>query len=174
VTHHIGRNARKASVTMVFVPFVVLSVIGLVLSLVTHTASLLGAPQPLGAATWVLHIGIFVVWLPAVLVSYWPNPHFKRYSKDFWRELFRGCPPWMRWLTRALIAYSIVNFLLFMAIAAPRGYGGLANTPPEVFRYFSAGWMVFYSAAAAILYSAIVVSRGESRSSAPEEPYLNR
>ena len=157
--HHIGRNARKAPTAMVLVPFVVLSVIGLVASLVTHTASLLGVPQPLGTAAWLLHIGIFVVWLPAVWVSYRPNPDFKRYTMDFWRALFRGCPPWMRWLTHALLAYSIVNFLLFIAIAPPRGVGGMANAPPEVFRLFSAGWMVFYSAAAAILYSAIVVAK---------------
>jgi len=50
-----------------------------------------------------------------------------------------------------------------MAVA-PRGAsgaGGGANTPPEVFRGFSGHWMAFYSAAAAILYSAIVVSRAD-------------
>ena len=50
-------------------PFLVLAVIGLILSLVSHTAAVLGQPQPLGPAAWGLHIGIFVVWLPAVIVS---------------------------------------------------------------------------------------------------------
>ena len=48
-------------------PFLVLATIGLILSLVTHAAALLGIPQPLGPAAWGLHVGVFVVWLPAIL-----------------------------------------------------------------------------------------------------------
>jgi hypothetical protein len=67
----------------------------------------------------------------------------------------------MRWLTIAFFWYAIVNFILFIAVAPPRGARGAANAPPEVFRGFSGHWMAFYSAAAATLYSAIVVSRSD-------------
>ncbi|MDY3555563.1 zinc ribbon domain-containing protein [Gemmata sp. JC717] len=140
-------------------PFLVLSVIGLVLSVIAHTAALIGLPQPLGPAAWGLHIGIFVVWLPAVIVSNRLVGDFKR--KDFWKAALRGCPDWMRCLTYGFFGYAVVNFLLFMAAAPPKGAGGGANAPPEVFRGFSGHWMAFYSAAAAILYSALAVSRSD-------------
>src|SRR5262245_49859664 len=112
-------------------PFLVLSVIGLVLSIIAHGASLLGLPQPLGEAAFALHIGILVVWVPAVLVVNLAND-FKQ--QDFWRTALRGCPRWMRWTMWAFFAYAIVNFLLFMASAPPKGSGGGLDAPPEVFR----------------------------------------
>lgn len=142
---------------VLLIPFLVLSVIGLVLSLIAHTAALLGLPQPLGPAAWGLHVGIFVVWLPTLIVFNWLVGDFKR--KDFWKAALRGCPKWMRWLTYGFFGYAIVNFLLFLAVAPLKGAEGGANTPPEVFRGFSGHWIAFYSAAAAILYSGIVVSR---------------
>ena len=151
--------------TVLLAPFLVLSVIGLVLSLIAHTAALFGLPQPLGSAAWGLHIGIFVVWLPAVIMANRLVGDYKR--KDFWKAALRGCPDWMRWLTFAFFGYAVVNFLLFIAVAPPRGAGGGANTPPEVFRGFSGHWMAFYSAAAAILYSAIVVSRSDPAGRCP-------
>ena len=145
---------------LVLTPFLILSVIGLELSLVSHTFALLGLPQPLGATAWGLHVGIFVVWVPAVIVSSRLVGDFKR--KDFWKAALRGCPDWMRWLTFAFFGYAFINFLLFIAVAPPRGAGGGGpNAPPQVFRGFSGHWMAFYSAAAAILYSAIVVSRSD-------------
>lgn len=140
-------------------PFLVLAVIGLALSLVAHVAALLGWPQPLGQAAWGLHVGIFLVWLPVFAVSNRMTGGFKR--KDFWDASLRGCPAWMRWMTYGFFAYAFVNFMLFMAVAPPRGAVRGANAPPEVFRGFSGHWMAFYLAAAANLYSAIVVSRAD-------------
>jgi hypothetical protein len=145
-------------------PFLILSVIGLVLSLMAHAAALLGQPQPFGPTTWGLHIGIFVVWLPAVIACNRLVRNFNR--KDFWKAALRGCPDWMRWLTYGFLGYAIINFLLFVALAQPRVAGG-ANAPPQVFRGFSGHWMAFYSAAAAILYSAIVVARSDTARRCP-------
>ncbi|MGA2256272.1 MAG: hypothetical protein ABSG53_16610 [Thermoguttaceae bacterium] len=153
---------------LLLISFLLLSVIGLVLSLIAHTAALFGLPQPLGSAAWSLHFGIFVVWLPAVIVSNGLARDFKR--MDFWKAALRGCPDWMRWLTYAFFGYAVVNFLLFVAVAPARGAGGAgggANVPPDVFRGFSGHWMAFYSAAAAILYSAIVVSHSDSARRCP-------
>ncbi|HYT95286.1 MAG TPA: hypothetical protein VEL76_41595 [Gemmataceae bacterium] len=121
---------------VVLTPFLVLSVTGLVLSLVAHAAALLGLPPPLGPAAWWLNVGIFVVWLPALIV--WEGGSL------------RGCPCWMRWLTYGFFGYGGVSFLLFRAV-----------TPPESFGGFSGHWIAFYSAAAAILYSAIAISRSD-------------
>jgi hypothetical protein len=122
-----------------------------------HVAALLGLQQPMGSAAWGLHIGIFGVWLPAVLVSNRLVADFKR--KDFWKAALRGCPGWLRWLTWGFFGYAIVNFIFFIAVAPPRSVAGGIAAPPAVFRGFSGHWMAFYSAASAIFYSAIVVAK---------------
>jgi hypothetical protein len=135
-------------VAVVLTPFLVLSVTGLVLSLVAHAAALLGLPPPLGPAAWWLNVGIFVVWPPALIVSNRLVADFKR--KDFGKAALRGCPCWMRWLTYGFWVYGGVSFLLFRAV-----------TPPESFGGFSGHGIAFYSAAAASLYSAIAISRSD-------------
>jgi hypothetical protein len=56
----------------------------------------------------------------------------------------------------------MVNFVFFLANAPPRGSSGAGAPPPlEVLRGFSGHWMAFYSAAAAVLYSAIVVRKSD-------------
>lgn len=140
---------------LILMPFVLLAGIGLVLSLIVHGYALLGIPCPFGEVAWALHVGIFVVWFPAVIASQKLTKDFKQ--KDFWRATLRGCPKWMRHLTYFFFAYAIVNFILFMVIDIG---GGLEKstengTPPNIFRGFSGHWMAFYSAAMAMLYSAI-------------------
>jgi hypothetical protein len=153
-------------VNALLLPFFVIAVIGLALSLVAHGAAILGLQQPLGNAAWGLHIGIFVVWLPAVVVLCWTTRDFKR--KDLWKAALRGCPVWMRWTTYGFFAYAILNFGLFAASAPPGGkLGQGADTPPVVFRGFSGHWMAFYSMAAGILYSAMVISRNDPARQCP-------
>ncbi len=141
----------------VLVCFICMAVIGLTLSLVSHLCAWFEAPQPLGEAAWCLHIGIFVVWVPAIIAYHRLVRDFKQ--KEHWKASLRGCPRWLRWLTSFFFVYAIANFLLF-AIAAPAGrrIPG-APAPPVVFRGFSGHWMAFYSAAVAILYSALVVRK---------------
>jgi hypothetical protein len=144
--------------------FLALSVIGLALSLIAHTVALLGLPQPLGPLTWALHGGIFAVWLPAVIVCKRLVVGFPR--KDFWRAALRGCPAWMRWTTFVVFGYAVVNFLLFIKAAPPRGAGAPVNEALEI-RGFSGHWMAFYSAAAAILYSAIAIAKSDPNQRLP-------
>ena len=142
--------------TPILIPFLLLAVLGLILSIVSHVAAIAGAPQPLGEEAWALHIGIFVVWIPAVIVANRLSRDVKQ--KDLWKAVLRGCPPWMRWMTYGFFAYAVINFAIFFASAPRRGAAIGAGAPPEVFRGFSGHWMAFYSAAAAILYSAISVT----------------
>jgi hypothetical protein len=150
-------------------PFLALAVAGLVLSLVAHVAALLGLPQPMGSAAWALHAGIIVVWLPAVLASRRLGVDPK--SKDFWKVALRGCPPWVGWVTGGFFAYAVVNFLVFFV--GGRGGGGL-GAQPAVFRGFSGHWMAFYSAAAAMLYSALMVGGVADQSRAFGDRLLGR
>jgi hypothetical protein len=132
--------------------FACLAVIGLILSLVAHLCGLFGLQQPLEEATWGLHVGIFAVSLPAVLVATQIGKEFKQ--KDFWKAALRGCRPWMRWLVYGLLGYAVFNFVRFVINTQ-----GQVPNDDEAFVGFSGHWMFFYAVAAAILYSAYVVRK---------------
>jgi hypothetical protein len=132
-------------------PFIVLAAAGFLLSMCAHLASLFGTPLPGGNAVFGLHIGIFVVWLPAVLVAARTSRFAER--KDFWKTALSGCPLWMRRGLYVLFAYAIVNFVLLMAVGMHGDKSAVA--PIARVRGFSGHWMVFYAVAFAILYSAI-------------------
>ena len=138
----------------ILLPFILLAAIGFILSVAAHIRALEGLPFPGGKAVWALHMGIFVVWIPTVLVSIRFTRGAKR--KDFWKVALIGCPKWMRQALYVIFGYAILNFALFMArtINHPPTKG---DAPPEVIQGFSGHWMVFYLAAFATLYSAYVV-----------------
>ena len=160
-TNSVGHSKTAANkfLAILLAPFLVLAVIGLLLSLLAHCFSLLGLPQPLGGAAWGLHAGIFVVWLPATLVSTQLVRDFKH--KDFSKAVLRGCPRWMRWLVYGFFIYAFINFATFVLAAPVAQQVPNAPAPPLIFRGFSGHWMAFYSAAIAILYSAIVVAKSD-------------
>ena len=54
--------------TILLYPFILISAVGLILSLIVHVSALLGIDLGLGQRIFALHIGIFIVWLPTVLV----------------------------------------------------------------------------------------------------------
>ncbi|HMF18290.1 MAG TPA: hypothetical protein VKE98_13850 [Gemmataceae bacterium] len=145
-------------------PFIWLAAIGLVLSLVSHGCALFGLPQPEEA--WVLHVGVFVVLIPAIFVSSKLTGEFK--LKDHWKAAMRGCPRWMQIMTFIFGVYAIINFILFIPQALNVGQQAAgAPTPPEIIRGFSGHWMAFYSAAMAILYSAWATSKHDSARRCP-------
>jgi hypothetical protein len=130
--------------------FAILSGVGLVLSMASHAAALFGAQGPLGDFAFVLHIGIFVVWIPAILAAHRLVQNAR--WKDFWKAALRGCPGWMTYMTYGLAGYAVFNFAVFAMATPTTGQAGPMS--PEVVRGFSGHWMAFYSAALAILYSA--------------------
>ncbi len=133
--------------------FILLSAIGLVLSVVVHICVLLGIPNPLNEAAWLLHIGIFVVWFPAVIVSCkWKN---NVPAKDFWKHALTGCPGWMKKMTFFFFGYAVINFIIFIGKDISGGVypASESGTPDNIVKGFSGHWMVFYSAALAIIYS---------------------
>jgi hypothetical protein len=102
------------------------------------------------ALFWILHMGIFVVWIPAVFVAKARVGNVNR--KDFWKVVLQGSPDWIRYMVYGFLGYAVLNFALFM-LKAPTGSTGMIP-PAEVWRGFSGHWMAFYSAALAILYAA--------------------
>jgi hypothetical protein len=129
--------------------FVCFSAIGLVVSLWVHLGAVMGRRVAPEAFFFILHVGIFVVWIPAVLVAQRLVGNVNR--KDLWKVVLKDSPDWMRYMVYGFFGYAIVNFLLFMTKAPS---GGSGNPPAVVWRGFSGHWMAFYSAALAILYAA--------------------
>jgi hypothetical protein len=130
--------------------FVLFSAIGLVVSLWVHLGAVMGRRVAPEAFFWMLHVGIFVVWFPAVFIAQRLVGNVNR--RDFWKVILKDSPGWMRYMVYGFFGYAGVNFLFFMS-KTPGGGSG-ANPPAAVWRGFSGHWMVFYSAALAILYSA--------------------
>ena len=129
------------------------------LSLVVHFASSLGLPVP--AVAMGLHVGIFLVWIPAILVSIPMTrdvPH-----KDFWRAALRGCPKWMRIMVYVFFGYAILNFALFLCGAFQGPADATGGAPPSILKGFSGHWMAFYATALAMFYSATQVRRMKPR-----------
>ena len=141
-------------------PFIALSAVGLILSLIVHVSALVGYDLGFGQSVFALHMGIFVVWLPTVLVAIRTTGDFRR--RDFWKAALRGCPDWMRKMTYGFFGYAIVNFAIFMftTITHPGSHSG--EPTPAVLRGFSGHWMAFYSAAMAVLYSATKVKETDA------------
>ena len=129
-----------------------LAAIGFVLSVIAHVFGLLGILPPGGEFAMSLHVGIFVVWLPTVLVANRATKGTKK--SDFWKEALLGCPAWMRTALYGVFGYAILNFIYFMAFSNKTKTEG-NGISPETIRGFSGHWMVFYGAAFATLYSAI-------------------
>jgi hypothetical protein len=139
---------------LVLSPFIILAGVGFLLSVAAHLVACAGWQIPFGSRVWALHIGIFVVWVPTVLVVYRLTRGARR--KDLWKVALAGCPKWMRVALYIIFGYAILNFALFMATTV--GHAQLrGEAPPEVIRGFSGHWMVFYGAAFATLYSASVI-----------------
>jgi hypothetical protein len=132
------------------VAFSALAGIGLVLSLAVHVASLAGIAL-FGGKAFALHAGIFVVWIPTVIVAQRSTREFKQ--KDVWTAALRGCPSWMKTLTGGFFAYALVNLAYFFITTAGVRSNHSGAPDAAILRAFSGHWMLFYSAAMSVLFS---------------------
>jgi uncharacterized protein DUF3592 len=132
-------------------PFIALSTAGLALSLWIHLGAVAGRKVAPGAFFIMMHLGIFIVWIPAVLVANKRTGTMNR--KDFWKAMLKGSPEWMRYMVYGFFWYAVVNFVIFL-FQTPKNNNVGVDPPVVVWRGFSGHWMAFYSAALAILYSA--------------------
>ena len=151
--------------------FLFLAAVGLVLSLVAHASTFVGMnPARHFPATWLLHLGIFVVFAPAIVAA---NRMGKGASRnEVWNSIWRFAPRWLQCLVGAFFVYAFFNFFMSNYLNEG-GVPGKINgeyvlhshgkvirklTPDEydkhesyVVRGFSGHWMFFYSASLMIL-----------------------
>jgi len=142
------------------------AMVGLIASAIAHFSTYAGVdPQEAFPAVWLLHVGIFVVWIPALMVQNRLRP------QNASRDLLGGAPRWMRLLTGTLFAYALLNFIVFLLLM-PNKVGGSTHRNADgtytitkrgevvyqmdeagyhhyralEVRGFSGHWMLFYSA----------------------------
>lgn len=127
---------------------------------------------------WFLHIGVFIVWLPTVLILR-KNEELKQ-AKTLTRMnpvamfniMLKGAPPWLLYVVIGGFAYAIINFLLIISSGIGvtsiidgqyvlHNHGQVLKTLTEgeyhqcqakEMRLSSGHWIVFYGIAAAVLY----------------------
>jgi hypothetical protein len=128
---------------------------GLIVSLTVHILSFFGIVLGGDRLFFALHVGIFPLWIPVVLIGQKITGGTSR--KDFWKVMLSGCPPWMKYMTYGFFIYAIANFVIFIA-TAPTGKQSFGGAPPSVWHGFSGHWMAFYAAGLAI--STSVYRRG--------------
>ena len=133
-------------------PLMLLSALGLLLCLAAQLIALTGYLPTVQnlldedaqtLAPMILVGGIFVVWIPAVLIAQRINNGNR--LKFSWKKVLVGCPQWMVYTAYSLFAYAIVNFLLIVAS------GHMDNT--QGVRAFTGHGMVFYGMAFCIFFS---------------------
>ena len=124
---------------------------------------------------WLLHVGIFVIWLPAIL-HLKSIPELKRKDRkpnDLIKVIFWDKPKILILITIACFVYATLNFILFMAASEGgvssimdgkfvlHNHGSIIRELTEVeyhkmkaneVRGFSGHWMAFYSVAMMVLW----------------------
>lgn len=140
--------------------FFYLAIIGWCLSMIVHILSVcnvsLDGEYPY---TWALHIGIFVVWVPAI-ISMSKNKVFEEFKESgnimmsptvYFKTIFGGVPVWMTVIVAACFIYAFLNF--YYAFGFIDTGRVVINDEANTTRGFSGHWLALYSIAAAILYS---------------------
>ena len=158
------------------------AVTGWVLGLIVHLLSLADVDITEKAPfVWGLHVGIFVVWFPAIL-ELKNNEELKTYQHSgilkrmnpfgFFKIIFKQTPAWLSIIAIGCFFYAIINFMLFMTSqpGVPdikdgqyilQNHGHLIKTLTEqeyhhyqanTVRGFSGHWLAFYGLAAAVLF----------------------
>lgn len=152
--------------------FCPLAALGLILSIVVHFSTFAGVdPLDRFPLVWLLHIGIFVVFVPGI---YTTRKKPARKDRSLASE-FPYAPRRMAWMTGIFSAYALVNFVIFLGLMyegqpkqqddgtyAMKNHGKLVREINEeefhryqgyVARGFSGHWMAFYSASLLMLVS---------------------
>lgn len=118
---------------------------GLAVSTLVHVLALFGIQSPFGGGTWLLHIALFLPFIPVLIGN-----KDRRQELYPWR-LFRTCPRWVSALYITTFVNALVNFVRSVT-DTPKTLGSSGAAPPEVLRGFSGGWMFFYSLIVAYSY----------------------
>ena len=97
--------------------FFTLAVIGFIFSLIVHIYSLLGI-NLMGNAYMIGFIGIFIVFIPAILELRKDKDLIKNNNPAFFlKTIFKHTPNWLKLLTLIAFVYAIINFILFIKLS---------------------------------------------------------
>jgi hypothetical protein len=162
--------------------FFFFAVAGWILSLIVHALALNDVNVTESAPyVWALHVGIFVVWLPAIIYLNKnqelrelkkTNPFATMNPVTVFRIFFKNTPTWLIVIAIAGFFYAFINFMLFMKtqLGTPEikdgqfiltNHGQMIKTLTEQeyhhckaneVRGFSGHWIAFYGMAAALLF----------------------
>lgn len=128
-------------------PVLVLSAIGVSLCFGFCLLGVTGI-YPLPSRTEsILFGGIFVVWVPTVILMNKLTEDFKQ--KDLWKAALRGCPPWMK--TALWVVIGSVFIFFFVSV--------VSGHPDQIFVLFP---IAFYSTSFGVMYSLINVDKFDS------------
>jgi hypothetical protein len=96
-------------------------------------------------------IAIFPLWLPVTHLSMNLTRGLGR--KEAWKVMFSGGPKWMRYITKFLYWYAIVNFVIVVVITIliPPTASSSGNAPRIFWILASSYYMLFYFSGLAFL-----------------------
>ena len=141
------RNPLPKWLTLLVPLFETLSLIGFALSLFVNLEALLSNSAP-SSYFWALHVGVFVVFAPAVIVAQKRVGNTRR--KDLWKVGLKGAPEWMKYVLYCVFAYGFVTGVpLWLRTFQHGGFGGVND-----WLLFSSAWLDFYWLSFILLYAA--------------------
>jgi hypothetical protein len=113
-------------------------------------------------AVFGLHLLLFVVWIPALLVYApkdirVPEIHTPKDAFDALKIPFRGTPRWMLYMLFSFLGYTVINIIIIFF--SPNNQSAI-STP--VIRFFSSAWMAAYSFSLAVLYSKAQIQKKDN------------
>jgi hypothetical protein len=120
----------------------VLAGLGVIASFFLSAASLAGNPNLQKTAFRFLFPGIFIVWVPTILLANLMIGDFKQ--REFWKAALRGCRPWMKTALWVIVAIVFIEFF------SPFAWGSNPGAFPAGFLIFPSS---FYAIAFCIAYS---------------------
>ena len=124
-------------------PVMVVSGLGVIACFLLHVASFFKSPEFGQRLFPKLFIGLFIVWLPTVLLMNGLTRDFRQ--RDLWKAALRGCPGWMQ-----KTLWAIWGYVFFAAFVLPFLRGSNPGASPSGFVIFPA---VFYSTSFGVMYS---------------------
>ncbi len=117
---------------------------GFLASLVCHIMSWTNNQPALGRSVFLLHAGIFAVWIPLVIFA---NRTMPRPGGGNLEHLLAELPKWLRRALSCLFVYAVLNFVYFIFCTQKYPKHGVPFSLE--LRGFSGHWMMFYGMAAA-------------------------
>ncbi len=135
-------------------PFQALALAGFSVSVTSHFLAITGMVETFPSSVMLLHGGVFIVFIPAVIVGNRAAKGIPR--KDVWKVMLAHSPAWLRRVFWSVCIYVLLNFMTFtftVPTGMPTGKDSPLGVGAAVVRAFSGHWMVFYLAAFVILYS---------------------